>query len=356
MTEAGRRKRNRKERREDRRQGHEGRGKPERAYARLTEGDRKGIERGLDDGDSCRKTAESIGRSPSTVHDEVMRHRFVTSPKARRGEPAPDGLSGACDRLGRWPRRRNGCKGRGGCGCDRRPKVRYDWGLAQRAADAEPSEAGRGVDESEPELARKCAPIDDRHGRGLSPEQIVNVYPGLGISKATVCDWTDGGCCGPEDIRLRRKAAHRPRSHAGGGRGRSTRHSGERSHDESLRLPEGVRDSAWGMDAAEGASEGRQCLLAPCHRPSGLQLAVPVAPQARRPGARRPGAREGRARRRGGHAARPRVRPDRQRDGALGRGRARRDVRRAAGRGQALLLRPEPRRAEGRVRALLKSR
>ena len=214
------------------------------------------------------------------VHDEVMRHRFVTSPKARRGEPAPDGLPGTCDRLGRWPRCRNGCKRRGGHGCDRRPKVRYDWGMARRAADAELSEARRGVDESEPEFTQKCALIDDCYGRGLSPERIVNVYPELGISKVTVYEWTDRGYCGLENIRLRRKVAYRPGNHAGGGRRRSAGHSREGSHDGFLKLPEGVRDSAWGTGTVEGTSEDTLCLPTPYHRPSGFQLAIPVASQA----------------------------------------------------------------------------
>ena len=58
-------------------------GKRERTYSRLTKADRRSIEEGLDRNLSIRKIADEVGKSASTVHDEVMRHRFVTSPRAR---------------------------------------------------------------------------------------------------------------------------------------------------------------------------------------------------------------------------------------------------------------------------------
>ena len=58
---------------------------PGRSYARLTRAERNSIERMLDRGESCRAIARELGRSPSTVPDEVARHRFVTSPKSMAG-------------------------------------------------------------------------------------------------------------------------------------------------------------------------------------------------------------------------------------------------------------------------------
>ncbi|MGN8840737.1 helix-turn-helix domain-containing protein, partial [Collinsella sp. HCP3S3_A7] len=60
---------------------------------------------------SCREIARELGRSPSTVSAEVASHRFVTAPKARRGErvDASADLSAACPRLAAWPRCCNGC-------------------------------------------------------------------------------------------------------------------------------------------------------------------------------------------------------------------------------------------------------
>ena len=58
---------------------------PGRSYARLTRAERNSIERMLDRGESCRAMARELERSPSTVPDEVARHRFVTSPKSMAG-------------------------------------------------------------------------------------------------------------------------------------------------------------------------------------------------------------------------------------------------------------------------------
>ena len=58
---------------------------PERSYARLTRHERQTIERMLDRG-GCREIARELDRAPSTAASEVGRHRFVTSPRALRGE------------------------------------------------------------------------------------------------------------------------------------------------------------------------------------------------------------------------------------------------------------------------------
>ena len=72
---------------------------PGRSYARLTRAERNSIERMLDRGRPCQEIARELGRSPSTVSDEVSRHRFVTSPRSMAGQPAPEGLGEACPRL-----------------------------------------------------------------------------------------------------------------------------------------------------------------------------------------------------------------------------------------------------------------
>ena len=43
-----------------------------KAYRRLDKADRVAIENGLDKGKSCRRMAEELGRSPSTVADECV--------------------------------------------------------------------------------------------------------------------------------------------------------------------------------------------------------------------------------------------------------------------------------------------
>lgn len=255
------------------------RGRPprERGYARLTRSERNDIERGLDRGDSCRKIAGSIGRAPSTVANEVGRHRFVTSPRSMRGMPAPgeDALAAACPRLGSWPRCCNGCKRKRAYGCNRRPRVFYDARLAQAAADAELRESRRGIDETEATAAAKLDAIRDGLRGGLSPAQIAATRPELGLTASTIYRWVDEGYAGMTNMDLRRKVGYKPRrrSAPAGGGGRSAR----RSHAAFEALPEDLRASAWEMDTVVGRAADSARLLTLYHRPTSFQLAVPVA-------------------------------------------------------------------------------
>ena len=247
----------------------------ERSYARLTRHERSSIERMLDRGKGAREIARELGRSPSTVANEVARHRFVTAPRSRYGEPAPADLSGACGRLQSWPRCCNGCKHRRGYGCGRRPRVFYSARMAQAAADAELRESRRGIDETEASVAAKLSTIRSCLARGLSPQQVAALHPELGLSASTVYRWVDAGYAEMTNLDLRRKVGYKKRSRKAPRR--RTAHSARRSHEEFGRLPEDVRASAWEMDTVEGCSADAARLLTLYHRPTSFQLAIPVA-------------------------------------------------------------------------------
>lgn len=244
-----------------------------RSYGRLTRHERNTIERMLDRNRSAREIAAELGRSPSTVTREVAAHRYVTAPRSRYGEPAPADLSGACPRLSAWPRCCNGCSHRRGYGCSRRPRVFYSARRAQEAADAELSASRSGIDETEEGAAAKLAAIRDGLARGLSPQQIAATTPGL--SASTVYRWVDAGYDGMTNMELRRKVGYRPRSHRAPKR--ATPHSPRRSHAAFLALGEDACAAAWEMDTVEGSREDGACLLTLLHRPSRLQLALPLA-------------------------------------------------------------------------------
>lgn len=252
--------------------------KVSRSYARLTKADRLSIQRGLDRNQSCRTMAADLGRSASTIHDEVMRHRFITSPKARKGEMAPVDIGLVCARLGSWPHCCNGCKKHAGYGCSLKPKVFYDAGLAQKTADADLSEARRGIDETEEVALKKIALIKDSLARGLSPEQMCAIYPELGLSKTTIYAWIDKGFGDMTNLDLRRKVGYKPRHHAAG-RSKPTRHSQKRRYDAFEALDQDIRASAWEMDTVEGTNEDTQCLLTLYHRPTSFQLAILLSSQ-----------------------------------------------------------------------------
>lgn len=85
----------------------------------------------------------------------------------------------------------------------------------------------------------------------------------------------DAGYDGMTNMELRRKVGYRPRSHRAPKR--ATPHSPRRSHAAFLALGEDACAAAWEMDTVEGSREDSACLLTLLHRPSRLQLALPLA-------------------------------------------------------------------------------
>ncbi len=252
--------------------------KSERSYARLTKAERKSIERMLDQNKSCRAIAEELGRSPSTISDEVARHRYVTSPRAHYGESAPESIADACPGLAEWPCCCNGCRRHKIHGCKKRLHVLYLAKHAQRAADAELSESRRGIDEDEQSASCKLSVIKNAIARGLSPAQISALYADkLDISRSTIYRWVEAGYGGMTNLELRRKVGYKKRSHTAPRK--SAKHSDRRSHDAFLALDENVRDAAWELDTVEGRAEDSVCLLTLFHRPTAFQLVLPLAEQ-----------------------------------------------------------------------------
>ncbi|MBR3235248.1 MAG: helix-turn-helix domain-containing protein [Atopobiaceae bacterium] len=56
-----------------------------KGYCRLDRRERGSIEHRLDRRESCRSMARALGRSASTVHDEVVRNRVVTRGPGKGG-------------------------------------------------------------------------------------------------------------------------------------------------------------------------------------------------------------------------------------------------------------------------------
>ena len=169
-----------------------------RAYGRLTRHERDTVQRMLERRASCREIARELGRSPSTVSAEVASHRFVTAPKARRGErvDASADLSAACPRLAAWPRCCNGCGRYRTIGCKRRPHVFYEARAAQLCADSVLVSSRRGIDADEPAAAARLEAIRDCLRRGLSPEQMAARNGGpVDLSPSTIYRWVSAGYC-----------------------------------------------------------------------------------------------------------------------------------------------------------------
>ncbi len=322
-----------------------------RAYGRLTRHERDTVQRMLERRASCREIARELGRSPSTVSAEVASHRFVTAPKARRGErvDASADLSAACPRLAAWPRCCNGCGRYRAIGCKRRPHVFYEARAAQLCADSVLVSSRRGIDADEPAAAARLEAIRDCLRRGLSPEQMAARNGGpVDLSPSTIYRWVSAGYDGMTNMELRRKVGYRPRK-----RGRGPGGDPPLRPQVACRVPR-----PRGGRVRRGLGDG--------HRrggPGGLRLPAHAAAPPQQAPARaaaggedrrvrrgRPGGRPGHPRRRRDAPRVPR-RPHRQRRRVLRRGGDRGAARRGAGRDEAVLLRPQAQRPEGRLRA-----
>lgn len=181
-------------------------------YRRLDRAERAAIQSGLDKGRSCRQMARDLGRSPSTVADEVARNRTVSKGPGK-GERVRDAPEDACPKLLSWPRCCNGCRNLRYRSCSRRWRCEYSAARAQALADAELRESRIGVDRGEAEFERIMGLIRYDVARGLSPQQIALGRAGqIGASPSTIYRWISRGYAGMCDLDLRRKCGYKPRS------------------------------------------------------------------------------------------------------------------------------------------------
>ena len=242
----------------------------QKRYRRLDRAERAAIQNGLERGWSCRRMARELGRSPSTVADEVSRNRTVAKGpgKGERVRGVPDD---ACPRLLSWPRCCYGCRHLR-YRCRRRWRCEYSAARAQALADAELRESRIGVDRDEAGFEYAMGLIRCDVARGLSPQQIALGRAGqIGASPSTIYRWISRGYAGMCDLDLRRKCGYKPRSRAEPPR--ATAHGGARSFSAFMGLPEEERAAACEMDTVIGLRSDRRCLLTLYLRAFRFQLA-----------------------------------------------------------------------------------
>ena len=224
--------------------------------------------------------ARDLGRSASTVHDEVVRNRVVT-----RGPGKGDNVVGTdgsqagdvrvCPRLLSWPYCCNGCRHRR-YHCSYRWRCEYLGAHAQAFADEDMVEPRRGVDMDRDRFELAVSVIRGDLARGLSPQQIAEARAmEVGVSKSTIYRWVDEGYGGMSNAELRRKVGYKPRRKSGARR--STHHGPERSYQAFLALPEGERARAGEMDTVCGRPTDSQCLLTLLSRACKVQLPLLMA-------------------------------------------------------------------------------
>ena len=244
-------------------------------YYRLDKRERKAIEHGLDRRASCRSMAEDLGRSPSTVHDEVVRNRVVVRGPGRGGNvsgtgPGQAGGERVCPRLLAWPFCCNGCRSRR-YHCSYRWRCEYLAADAQAFAEEDLSAPRRGVDMEPGAFELACSLIASDLARGLSPQQIAEARAAeVGVSKSTIYRWVSEGYGGMSAFDLRRKVGYKPRRKSAARA--STHHGAERSYEAFCALPGDERALACEMDTVVGRARDSQCLLTLLSRPCRVQL------------------------------------------------------------------------------------
>ena len=245
--------------------------KKQKGYRRLDRAERAAIQNGLDKGKSCRQMARELGRSPSTVADEVARNRTVAKGPGK-GERVRGVPEDACPKLLSWPHCCNGCSSRR-LRCSRRWGCEYSAARAQALADAELRESRIGVDRTEAEFEYVMGLIRYDVSRGLSPQQVALGRAGeVKASPSTIYRWISRGYAGMCDLELRRKCGYKPRSRARPPR--RTAHGEARSFSAFMGLPEEERARACEMDTVIGLKSDRRCLLTLYLRAFRLQLAL----------------------------------------------------------------------------------
>lgn len=240
--------------------------------ARMGAGERMRIEEGLGANESLRSIAAAIGRAASSVSREVLANRDHKRLKDR-GEPVD---AQGCPRLERAPWVCNGCpKRHGNSSCYRR-RVAYDARRAEALSALRRSESRAGID-MEPERAeRALAQVRDAVSRGLSPYQAAaSMDEDVRVSPATIYDWIGRGYGGCSDLMLERKVKFKKRRRSAPGA--APRRPERRSHQAFLALPEDERGGCWEMDTVVGRASDRCRLLTLHHRPTRLQLYLPMA-------------------------------------------------------------------------------
>ena len=274
-------------------------------YKQLTLKERKEIEEGLTRGDSFRRIAGLIGRSPSTVSREVRVNRHVRAFKQRKfacrdrnwckrvavcaqclregaycaGCDARDcrdhckayADQAACDVLVSAPWVCNGCR-KNRYGCHRQNRYVYDARVAQKSSDGRRSDSRKGIDMGPERAGVALSHIKDGLSRGLSPYEISVLYADVvGVHRSTIYRWVDAGYGGLANLELERKVGFRPRRKAAR---KTTSHSPKRSHAEFDKLPKGLRESRTELDCVVGRNVDRQAALTIYNLPCHMQLAL----------------------------------------------------------------------------------
>lgn len=239
-------------------------------YKRLTLADRNSIESALNKNTSGREIAGRLGRSNSTISEEIRRNRTISIGKYK-GQRVTDTPSSVCARLTKWPYVCNGCK-QWHYHCYKPFKCEYNSVYAHRLAQELNKSSRQGVDMSQSEFEYIVHIIKTDLKKGLSPYQISVSHPELKLSESSIYRWTKKGYGSLSVMYLQKQVKYKPRSHK-----ENTEvicRSSARTYDAFLKLHSDLQESACEMDTVIGRRQDKKCILTLYLRPSKLQLYI----------------------------------------------------------------------------------
>lgn len=247
----------------------------QKRYFRLTRSERAAVERELGKRKpSARGVARNLGRSPTSISNEVKRDRTVAKGPGR-GERVEEAPEDACARLLAWPWTRNGCQHRP-YRCNRRFKCENSAARAQSLAAGLLFEARRGVSKKEYDFESAMATIRADVVRGLSPAQVAQGRDcGFKARPSIVYRRVAAGYAGMSNAELRRKVGYKPRK--GQVEAKPTSQGPERSYKAFSALPGEERARAAEMDTVIGLSKDSACVLTLNAHPCKVQVCLLLA-------------------------------------------------------------------------------
>ena len=196
------------------------------AYSHLTLEERRIILKGITNGSTKTAIAQTIGKDKSTVGKEIKAHRVLVKkcpfplecsayrkcPFDRQCTPdCPAYMPFRCSRRDRSPGACNGCASRSKCRFD---KWEYNPEKAQSVYRETLEDSRTGVNLTSAEAKAMADIIGPLLQQGLSPYQILQAHPELGICEKTLYNYIESGVfqavAGITSMDLRRKVSRKP--------------------------------------------------------------------------------------------------------------------------------------------------
>ena len=173
------------------------------AYFHLTLEERRIILKGITNGSTKTAIAQTIGKDKSTVGKEIRTHRVLVKkcplplecsayrkcPFDRQCSPGcPDYVPFRCSRRDRSPGACNGCPGRSRCRFD---KYDYNPEKAQASYRETLVDSRAGINLTSSEAKAMADIIGPLLRQGLSPYQILQAHPELGVCEKTIYNYIE---------------------------------------------------------------------------------------------------------------------------------------------------------------------